>query len=483
MPIRSSCFALTGLLACAQAAPATGPLSGPTEPAHTAADRGAGCPFGQPGADAAQGVLVLPIGAALTRVEAGRTARVVYTFGAALGVAEGNVDVDAFVARDGFVAAHAMLVDPAAGVRHEVVLLDPTGGVRWHRAWPNSTNPTLHLGARGALAVDTNEGTLEREGSWVIATDGAVRNVQGYSPLAAPASNGEVPVRRGSLFRTTSADFGWLDPVANAFRPLARGYEPEDAIEGAAPRWVGERLVYRTRDGGALALVAESLDGTARTLPLPAAPTDTHGPSIADTSDAGWVLLTSNGGDAVRFRANVATGEFARVAAGVPADLPAAVPLEVGPVLDDGALLGTFLTTAATGLYRSDDAGRSWTLVGDAAPAMPGPRVERRVGAGPSHGGTTLVFTTDQPLDRFASLAGPTQVVRPVDGVARQIAPAADGISGLGPVPTLSLDGLCVAYWETDGTRGTLHALDVRSGERLDLLTTDHWGAVPTWLR
>jgi hypothetical protein len=488
MPACLLLLATTTLGACAQSASpgAADPGAMPSDAPTTTA----GCALLQPPADPAARALVLPVDATLVEIHADRSRRVAYTFGTGAATPDGGESPEPVLVRDGFVAAHALYaMDPWPNSRHEVVLLDPAGTVVWHAVYTNSTDPTLHLGARGVLAIDTNEGTLERTGSWVIGVDGVARNIRGFSPLAAPSATGEVPARRGPLYHTTPAAFGWLDPVTGTFRPLAHAYEAQDALEGVAPRWVGDRLVYRTRDGGALALVSEAPDGSAQVISLASA-TGEDALAVVDAAETTWVLL-ARGADGARFRANVQTGAVEPVEAGAPFDAPSTDPsgdarsAGVALVLDDGALIASHASSSASALFRTDDLGATWVPLGADMPAMPGPRTARAITTVEARGGTTLIATTDFPFDRFYSLPGPVQVVRPADGVDAQIVPTVT--SPPGPIevvpPRLSADGLCVAYWDVAGSTATLRVLDVRSGQRVDVLSTAHGVAPPTWVQ
>ena len=439
-----------------------------------------GCSFGRADVTGTEPIVVFPTASGLTEILADRSVRALFTFGAGLGLPDTSIFIDQYPARDGFVAAHALLVDPAHGVQHEVVLLDSSGAIVWHVVYPNSTDPTLHLGANGALAVDTNEGTLPKMGSWVVGVDRVARNIQGFSPVAAPAANGETPTRRGPLAGVTPDAYGWVDPTSGKVRPLSHVLDQEDAIEGLAPLWVGDHLVYRTRDGGVLSLVSESVAG-AILVPLPGT-ADAKGPWIAGASSTSWVLLAVNGSDA-EYRANVRTGTVDAVGTSTPPGMQSANGRLDAQILDDGALLATFQSQGASQVFRSEDVGVTWIARGDPVPIAVPPHTVRSTAA-ESRGATTLVLTSDF-VGTYQLVTGPSQVVRPANQFQAEILPASvvDSSVTMAPTPSLSPDGLCVAYWDATVAGGTLRALDVLTGQRLDLFATSHWGAAPGWLR
>jgi len=355
---------------------------------------------------------------------------------------------------------------------HELVLLDRTGRVIWHRSADGFGTP--YLGADGTLAVwTTSQETV------VVAPDGAERIVAGkWSPVA-PAPDGSLLVQDPPP--GGDGMLGWLRPQSPSVQMLAiqpSGYET----------WVGDQLAYVGKQNGRDALVLATPDAS-RVVALP----DGDGSGLAIAGAAGdWLEVQRVGASApTLYRVEVGSGAVDPILEQPPSGLRRFDAGSGALLADDGSLVAAFRDDFVGGLYRSTDAGSSWTALGFSVANVQG------LGLVASAGGTFVAQSVravyapsspwaDPPSGVSPELSGPSvQLVRPGDGVRYQLPP----LAGWQPV-ALGSAGRCAAYWAVGsdghghGMTGRLEALDVERSRRTTLVDGADASAAqpPRWL-
>jgi hypothetical protein len=327
----------------------------------------------------------------------------------------------------------------------ELVLLDLSGNVVWHRAGVGFGTP--YLASDGTLAVwDTNEETL------VVSTDGSTRAVAGkWSPVA-PASDGSL-LLQDPPGPVSDRQLGWLRPGNDTVEVLAlqpEGYET----------WIADHLAYIAKQGGTDVLVLAT-PGESHVVTLP---DGTGGLAIAGT--AGHYLEVQRYGamTPTMYRLDVETGAVDLLQDNVPVGMRHFDTDQSTRLTEDGSLLAAFRNDYQGSIYRSTDAGASWVPIGYTVANVQGLGVIAALGG-------TIVAQSMQgfyapsspwgvpPAGTSPELSGKLiELARPIDGVRYQL-PA---LAGYQPV-ALGNGGRCAAYWTTnmDNMSGKLEVLDV----------------------
>jgi hypothetical protein len=349
---------------------------------------------------------------------------------------------------DGFVASAAQVEYHLPSARRfEAVLLSRDGQVAWKKVRPwEGDGYDFWLGRNGLMLLATPS-----SGNLFVLPDGSELPTVHGAPLAPPGKDGWVPFQLDWL-ADNSVRFQWVSPRGEI---VPGAY----SVSGGLAKWVGDRLVYASNQGGRPSVVSER-PGDARAFPSSPA-------LFLDGARNTWALFGSQSQGSYWMRFNAESGEIAPL---LP--LPAQQFVRDLQIDDDGALLVSQTNALTASISRTTDLGKSYVLIGhevsrghDAFLAY----VE-------AHGGTYLIHAESQ---LFVPTAPPQlQVARPSDGIHRDLT---EGNGGAGY--SLSPDGLCLVRAKPAGSEmPDLQIVDVRSEETLTLPLTSLSEASPVWI-
>lgn len=274
----------------------------------------------------------------LTRVSAEGT-QTLFTFGA--GLPDDRVGVTTWSVAGGYIGAAASFDDGTFVSATEVVLLDASGALLFHRTLHRPLAAELFLGSDGSLAVAGETG-------FIAHADGSVTELGDLFPLTPVLSDGAVVVAQGKPWFAATRRGLWR---AGTFTPFALA--PDDS---ATFQVVGRRAVYVS--GATLSSVTDGLQ-----VRLPGS-----GFRVAQQAGGRFVLLVSDHDrQVVRVDLDAAT---AHPVSDVPAVNERYSAWDLGLQSDGAVLAGASLADGRLQLRRTTDLGATWSDVGE--PMQPG---------------------------------------------------------------------------------------------------------------
>ncbi len=409
------------------------------------------------GADAEGNVLVTAVGPIVSLVLQDASSRRILALESLGTVSTTGLYVDTLQARGDYLA---LSFRPSGGSQTRAVLLDGARARRWE-----ATDPflKLHLGDDGHLAA--NFGTQME----LFSPSGGTTTLQGVVALSEPTADGTVAVQS----TVAAGGFGWIYKNAGPMHPLAY-----PILNNTYPRWTAFGFVYLSRKDGQVVLVAEQAGKVPQVVDLSA------------FSQGVWLELkhvSVNGrvvvGPHFVTPGNLTTMVEVDLSSGVARNLRQDFPRGMHffnrnqkylgvEFAQDGSVMVGLRGEFWGGLFRSEDFGRKWNLVGAKMSGVTGVDVTESAG-------TYLVkgSTSTYGLYSFASVNeewppvrdgestflvgdGALQIVRPRDGTSMVIPDSTSEYWNT----SVSRDGLCAVRWTQVDRPLEFQLVDLKTG-------------------
>jgi hypothetical protein len=269
---------------------------------------------------------------------------------------------------------------------------------------------------------------------------------------------------------------GWLRPGKSTIDVLA--LQPE-----GYQMWIADRLAYVAKQGGTDVLVLAT-PGESQVVAVP-----DGGTGLAISGAAGHYLEVQRYGATTptMYRVDVETGAVDFLQDTVPSGMRRFDTGGAPRLTEDGSLLAAFRNDYQGSIYRSTDAGATWTPIGYTVANVQGLGVIASLGGSIVAQSMSGVYAPNSPWGVPPAGTSPelsgrlTELARPADGVRYQL-PA---LAGYQPV-ALGNGGRCAAYWTTsaDNMGGRLEVLDVTARQRATVaeVTDAREIQAPFWL-